>query len=270
MSRAQYRKKFVEVLALVVGISMLLDCCTLPAVEAVPTVVAPVYVGPVEEKKVEKKGEEEEGESVVALSEKQYETTDFSSLKAPDAKVSLIVAVMDYSPRNFPALVSRMANLYEQSLKSTNLKLEIFFTHLGPSSAVQFDIIEGSLQQFNEKIRFVIASTSKAANTKLAAAYNYAASKASGSTLIFTTDTIQDISVDSIIQMARALAHPEVGVVAPKIIDGGSGGSSVFSTGISFVLGKNPHKSSWASWYVQKKRKMERRWRKGIERGMDG
>lgn len=183
------------------------------------------------------------------LSTTQYSWKEIALEHASRSKVSLIVAIQDYGPRSFSELVKRLTALQEQCQKSINLELEIFFTHFGDTELLQFDIIDQSAQLFNEQIKFIAPSSPKA-QLSLGQAYNNAAEKASGSVLIFTTDTLQDLSAASVMGMVRVLKNSDIGIVAPKIVDGQTGGTTVFSTGISFVLGKNPHKSAWSSWYV--------------------
>lgn len=190
-----------------------------------------------------------ESSSLLRLSSEVYSWQEFSYLDVFESSATLVIAVQEYGARGFPELVQRLSFLQEESQKTMLKGIEIILVHFGDSEALQYDVIDKVSQLFNENIKFIPPSP-KQSHTNLGDAFNNAAKKARGSFLIFATDTLQDLSAASIVQMARVLKHPDVAMVAPKIVDGHTGGSTIFSTGVTFVQGKNPHKSTWSSWFV--------------------
>jgi hypothetical protein len=103
-------------------------------------------------------------------------------------------------------------------------------------------------QLFSPRFQFV-GPTSIIGVQKLSAALNHAATLATGDILLFASDMLEDITIASILSLAKMVHHPKIGIVGPKLLDASKGGSTVFSAGIDFVLGKNPHRPSWTAWY---------------------
>jgi hypothetical protein len=184
----------------------------------------------------------------IALSTTKYSNADFASYDATGHQISLIIGILDYSPRVFPPLVRMLSNLQEQSQKAMVKPLEILLVHIGHPETVEHSILSRLSQLFTSHLRYIGPDPPTAA-IKLSVGLNRAAEQATGDILLFATDMLDDISISSIIQMAKTLSHPDIGIVAPKLLDSSKGGSIIFSTGLDFILGKNPHKPVWTNWY---------------------
>ena len=178
----------------------------------------------------------------------QYKSSDFAGFDASGLQFSLIVAVKDYGPRNFPALVQRLSLLQEQSQKAMLKPLQILLAHVGPADSIQYDILARMAQLFTDNLQY-LGPRPPNASMKLSTALNNAAALAVGDVLLFSSDMLEDITIASILNLARYLRHNDVGIVGPKLVDASKGGTTVFSAGLDFILGKNPHKPSWTSWY---------------------
>jgi glycosyltransferase involved in cell wall biosynthesis len=182
----------------------------------------------------------------IALSSRKYSNSDFADFDISGSTISLIVAVKDYSPRIFPPLVQSLANLREQG-QETKMNFEILLAHVGPSDSIQYDTINRLAQLFTPHLRFIGPDPPNQA-ISLAEAMNKAANLSTGSTLFFTSDMLLDVASSSLLYMSKVVQHPEIGMVAPKLLDASKGDSVIFSAGLDFVLGKNPHKAIWNSW----------------------
>lgn len=183
---------------------------------------------------------------LLQLDPKTYTWDEFPTHVDDAVPVSLIIAIKDYGP-GFNGLIRTLDDM-ARCYSWANVT-DVLLTHYGDTDALPFDVIENfsaSLRNY----KFVHPDVKKAHIT-LGEAFNKAAKLATSPTLIFLTDVSYGIKCQDMRAMARALRHPDVGIVAPKIVDTRTAGQTVFSSGISFVLGKNPHKSTWNNWYVQ-------------------
>lgn len=185
----------------------------------------------------------------VELTTKKYSSSDFVDFDASDVKISVIVSIKDYSPRVFTPLVQKLSYLLEESRKVLKKDLEIFLVHYGPSETIQSELVNRMTQLFSTQFRY-IGPESWTETSKLNTALNRAATFATGDALFFSSDMLSDVSISSLQYLAKVLKHPDIGVAAPRLLDASKGDSVIFSAGIEFVLGKNPHKSSWGNWYV--------------------
>lgn len=185
----------------------------------------------------------------IALPSTLYLPSNFSSLDASRLRFSLIVAVKDYGPRNLPILVQMLSLLQEQSQKELVNPIEIFLVHVGPADTIQHDVLGRMTQLFSPNLQY-LGPRPPNASMKLSTALNDAAALATGDILFFSSDMLEDISIASILNLAKHVLHSDIGIVGPKLVDASRGGTTVFSSGLDFLLGKNPHKPSWTSWYV--------------------
>lgn len=183
---------------------------------------------------------------LLQLDPKNYTWEEFPTHVDDMVPVSLIFAIKDYG-QNFKGLLRSLDDL-TRCYSYVNIT-NIILTHYGDTDALPFDVIESFSATFNSLTQFVHPDLKKPHIT-LGEAFNKAAKLATSPTLIFLTDSSYNIGCYSMRAMARVLRHPNVGIVAPKILDERTAQQTIFSTGISFVLGKNPHKSTWNNWYV--------------------
>lgn len=177
----------------------------------------------------------------------KFTEADFRAYSAPGAKVTLIVAVKDYGVRGFPVLAAKLWDLQQKNPGGEFS--QIIFVHVGAPENVQYDMLSIFANKPAAQFEFMGPETTSMA-TKLSAAFNKAAKKATGDYLLFLTDLLEDVSANAISEMARLLQHPKIGIVGPKLIDGSKGNRVVWSAGLDLLNGKNPHRPSWTSWYV--------------------